>query len=323
MPGPESKPSLSQQYGGIHPTGWVDGLPPSWIPYVQLSRLSPPAGLFLIYFPHVFGVAHAASTHGYVLYDMARVCLVLLGGSFFCNNASHAWNDLIDAPIDKKIHRTKNRPIPRGAISPKGALIFTVSQAFGAASFLMLLPWATTKAAIPTVVVTIYYPYAKRHTHFAQLFLGFCLSWGTMVGSTAMGVAEPWRDVSAVCLFLASVSWVAIFDTIYAHQDLSEDLKVGVKSTAVKFKGKAKPFLWSLFTCMAALLACSGIGGGMGLAYYLISMGGCITSVGVMILRVDLGNPVSCWHWFSNGFWFTGASVAAGLLAECMVRGLF
>ncbi|GKT43286.1 4-hydroxybenzoate polyprenyltransferase, mitochondrial [Colletotrichum spaethianum] len=307
---------LSQQYGGVHAGGWVDLLPVSWIPYIQLSRLSPPAGLFLIYFPHIFGVLHAASVHDFPLQDVLRVSLVLLGGSFFCNNASHAWNDLIDAPIDAQIERTRTRPIPRGAITPRAAVIFACTQAIGAAAFLLFLPRDASIATIPTIIGTIYYPWAKRHTHLPQLVLGFCLTWGIMIGSSGMGVPSPWTDASTVSLLVASILWVVVFDTIYAHQDLADDLKVGVKSTAVFIQGFAKPALWLLFLGMTACLVSTGYYGGMGLPYYSLTVVGCVISVGSMVAKVDLEDPASCWRWFSQGFWLTGAAIASGLLAE-------
>lgn len=311
-----SKKSLAQQYGGMHAGSWVDALPASWVPYVQLSRLSPPAGLFIIFFPHCFGVLHAASVHGQVAAHVSRVCLVLLIGSFFCNNASHAWNDLVDAPIDRRIARTRSRPIPRGAITPQAAFVFTVSQAVCAAACLLLLPMDTAKATIPTIVGTVYYPYAKRHLPCPQLVLGFCLTWGIMVGSSAMGVPEPWTDMSTVLLTIASILWVVIFDTIYAHQDVVDDRKTGVKSTAVLFGSYTRPILWVLFLCMSICLGVSGYIAGMGLPYFTLSVGGCVKSVGFMIAKVDLGNPSSCWLWFSKGFWITGAAISGGLLAE-------
>ncbi|KAM7210595.1 hypothetical protein V8F06_014021, partial [Rhypophila decipiens] len=143
-PDPSPISHLSHQYGGYHTGSWVDRLPPSWVPYIQLSRLSPPAGVFLIYFPHLFGVLHAIATASISLgwpsiKAMAIVSLHLLGGSFFCNNAAHAWNDLLDAKIDVQIARTKTRPIPRGAITRMGALLFACSQAVCAATFLVPL----------------------------------------------------------------------------------------------------------------------------------------------------------------------------------------
>lgn len=308
--------SLQRQYGGIHAGGWVELLPASWVPYVQLSRLSPPAGLFLIYFPHLFGVLHAASAGGYDRGDVLYVSAILFGGSFFCNNGSHAWNDLVDAPIDMKIARTKTRPIPRGAISRPAAFIFAVSQALGAASFLLFLPYDAAIATIPNIIGTLYYPYSKRHTHLAQVVLGFCLTWGIMIGSSSMGVETPWKEPSTVCLFAASTIWVVIFDTIYAHQDLEDDLKVGVKSTAVLLRGYARFALSVLFIAMSGLLIYSGYFGGMGFPYYAITVGGCVFSVGAMVSLVDLGDPSSCWNWFSTGFWATGASIAAGLFVE-------
>lgn len=315
-----SKDNLSQQYGGIHSGGWVNYLPSSWVAYVQLSRLSPPAALFLIFFPHFFGVIHAANNLGVPVTEVIRVCLLLFGGSFFCNNASHAWNDLVDAPIDKMISRTKTRPIPRGAITPFAAFVFAVSQAIGAASFLFFLPTDTAKATIPTIIGTIYYPYAKRHTHLPQLLLGFCLTWGIMVGSSAVGAVQPWTDPSTLFLLVASILWVILFDTIYAHQDLADDLKIGVKSLAVLFKNHAKALLWALYLGMSTCLLASGYYGHMGITYYVITVMGCVLSVGAMVMKVDLQNAASCWAWFSQGFWLTGLAISGGLLADYGVR---
>ena len=308
--------SLSHQYGGMHSGSWVDYFPPSWIPFIQLSRLSPPAGICLIYFPHIFGVAHVANVCGLPANDTIRTCVALLAGSFFCSNASHAWNDLVDAEIDKRIPRTRNRPIPRGAVRPMAAFIFTAVQALCAAVILLSLSAATVETAIPSIITTIYYPYAKRHTNFAQVVLGFCLAWGVMVGSSAGGMPRPWTDTSTLCLFLASLIWVVIFDTIYAHQDLLADIKVGVGSTAVKFGESTKSFLWALFICMATLLSLCGYDSGMRFPYYIISVGGGLSSVAAMISRVNLDDPTSCWAWFSSGFWVTGSSIAGGLLFE-------
>ncbi|KAM7203268.1 UbiA prenyltransferase family domain containing protein [Rhypophila sp. PSN 637] len=314
--------TLSQQYGGVHAGGWVDLFPESWIPFIQLSRLSPPAGLFLIYFPHFFGAIHAANIHDITILETARISLLLLGGSFFCNNASHAWNDLMDADIDAKIARTHTRPIPRGAISKRAALLFAGSQAIGAAIFLFPLPLDASIAALYTIIGTIYYPFAKRHFPAPQLVLGFCLTWGIMVGSAATGFSAPWADPSTIFLFVASALWVVIYDTIYAHQDLADDLKIGVKSTAVMLGGNSRPALWLLFAGMTASLVTSGRYGEFGFAYYAISVGGAILSIGAMVAKVDLKDPASCWAWFSQGFWVTGAAIASGLVGEYTVRGV-
>ncbi|KAL2164997.1 hypothetical protein VTH06DRAFT_293 [Thermothelomyces fergusii] len=143
---------LAQQYGGRHVGGWVDRLPACVIPYVQLSRLSPPAALLLILFPHFFGILHAAivllsssssssssssiETAVALVPAMLRACAIVVAGCFFASNAAHAWNDLIDAPLDRLVARTRDRPVARGAISPRAAFLFAASQALLAALLL-------------------------------------------------------------------------------------------------------------------------------------------------------------------------------------------
>ncbi|CAJ2510341.1 Uu.00g050440.m01.CDS01 [Anthostomella pinea] len=310
--------ALAQQYGGGHAGGWVGRLPASWVPYVQLARLSPPAGLFLIYFPHFFGIMLAAVIQRSPIEEVLRACLVLFGASFFFSNAAHGWNDLIDAPIDKAIARTSKRPIPRGAISPRAAFVFTASQGVGAALFLLLMPSGSA---------------AKRHTNFAQVVLGWCLAWGIMMGSCAMGfepfTGGPFGDEeeitvqpSIACLFFACILWTVIYDSIYAHQDLKDDLEVGLKSLAVLFRDRTKIMLYSALGCMICLLASVGYLEQMGFQYYLIACGGSALSLGAMVTYVELKDSTSCWWWFRYGFWLAGGSIAVGLLSEYLLMGL-
>ncbi|KAI1400392.1 prenyltransferase [Hypoxylon fuscum] len=313
--GVDTKEALSQQYGGIHAGGWVDTLPKSWIPYIQLARLSPPAALFLIYFPHVFGVLHAANVHQLPAPEVIRTCVLLLGGSFFFSNAAHAWNDIVDAPIDKQVARTKKRPIPRGDISPYQALAFAAVQAIGAASFLLFFPIPTAIATVPTIVGTTYYPWSKRHFYFPQLVLGFCLSWGIMVGSAATGMVSPWTDRGALCLLFTSILWTTIYDTIYAYQDITDDVKIGVMSTAVFFGNHTKTLLWLLLFLLGTSLVIYGELTQMGTVYYVVTICGSLSSLASMVANVQLKDDASCWWWFSWGFWFTGISITIGLIA--------
>lgn len=311
---------LSTQYGGIHAHGWVSRLPPSWIPYVQLSRLSPPAALLLIWFPHLFGALHAAIQLNLSYWELSRVSLLLLGGSAFYSNAAHAWNDLIDAPIDRRVSRTKKRPIVRGAITPRAAFIFTITQAIGAAAFLPCFTQDTLYATIPSICAATYYPYAKRHTHFAQFVLGFALSWGTMVGCAAAGLQRPWTDPSAIALTAAFSLWAVIYDTIYAYQDIMDDLQIGVKSLAILFGSRTKELLLVVLTVMGALLLVYGRLAGLGFLFHFIALGGCLANLGTMIVSVSLKDGSNCWWWFSTGNLYTGMAVAAGLFFEYMLR---
>lgn len=318
QPAVPSPQPLATQYGGRHTGGWVDRLPASWVPYIQLARLSPPAGVFLVFFPHLFGILHGARLQEATLAQTLRVGLYVSLGSFFLSNAIHGWNDLIDAPIDRLVARTRDRPVARGAISPRGALLFTISQGLAGAALLLALPREATWAAIPSAVGNFYYPWSKRHTHFAQLVLGFCLAWGVPVGTAAMGVA-PWSDAAlapTACLCLCSVLWTVIYDTIYAFQDVADDEKIGLKSMAVLFRNQAHTILFIILSGLVGLLTTYGRLLGLTGAYYLVGCGGCLSSLGLMIANVDLKNPQSCWWWFRYGFWLAGGSITGGLLTQ-------
>ena len=127
---------------------------------------------------------------------------------------------------------------------------------------------------------------------------------------------SPHMGYSTLCLFLANIIWAMIYDTIYAHQDLSDDLKAGIKSLAVLYRDRTKVLLWQLLASMIILLLMCGWLSRMGVAYYGIAVGGTMMSLGSMIASVDLKSSKSCWWWFRNGFWFTGGFITGGLLLE-------
>ncbi|KAI9035228.1 4-hydroxybenzoate octaprenyltransferase [Aspergillus affinis] len=326
--------SLGDQYGGNHKSGMLSICPAAWVPYVQLARLFPPAGLFLIYFPHAFGILHAALRTQASLLSVLQASAVLFAGSFFFSNAAHIWNDLIDAGLDAQVERTSRRPIPRGAISPTAAFVFAATQAVGAAWFLAYLPQGFCVGllyALPNILATMYYPLSKRHTHFPQLVLGVCLAWGTVMGELAMS-APPFTyspstgtwsiDYAVLCLFLAGVVWTVIYDTVYAHQDLQADLQVGIKSLAVLCQSRTKVLLWPLLAIMVALLVECGMLSGLSPLYYLVAVGGATIALGTMITKVDLLSSPSCWWWFSKGFWWAGGSICGGLFMEYVVQSI-
>jgi 4-hydroxybenzoate polyprenyltransferase len=338
---PEKKGPSLNNYSGNHvsQTGLLAALPASWVPYVQLARLVPPAGLFLIYFPHVFGLLHAAIRLRTSPEEVARAALVLLAGSFFVSNAIHIWNDLIDAPLDAKVTRTKSRPIPRGAVTPFAAFVYTLTQTAGAALLMPLLSPPTIQAALyalPSIIGWIYYPWAKRHTYYPQLVLGFCLAWGIVMGELALD-ADPLltkfdasvevegdiyrRRAAVISLVIGATMWTMIYDTIYAHQDIEDDKREGIKSIAVLYGTTGtKPLLWRLLVALIlSLIACAWFSG-LGLSFYTIAVGGSIGALGSLIAFVDLEDEESCWWWFKNGFWLEGGAIVFSLWAEYIVQ---
>lgn len=330
MPKPATNKALAYQYGGNYSKGWVGCLPRSWLPYVQLARLSPPVGLFLIFFPHAFGLLYTAARHGSSPIDVIYAAAVLFGYSFFVSSSNHIYNDLVDAPLDAKVERTRNRPIPRGAISPTAAVIFAASQVLGGVFFLSLFPGSTLHNAtfvLPVLAAWIFYPYAKRNTYYTQAVLGVSLSWGVIMGAVALGV-HPYSiqtgyiDTSLFLLFGATTFWTIIYDCIYGFQDLKDDLREGILSMPVLFQYNIKPVFWALVLSITASLTAAGYQNGMSLLYYLITPGGTTLCLGLMVANVDLSSSASCWWWFAKGFWYVAGSIITGLLSE-YVRGLF
>lgn len=299
---------------------WIKHLPVSWIPYVQLTRLNIAAPIALVYFPHLLGILHAAATNKFEPHypeHVIKTALLLFVASLFYSNAAHAWDDLIDASIDKKMTRTKSRPIPRGAVSPRAALIFTIASGLGAASFLIALPTVTAFTIIPSAIAATYYPWAKRHTAVPQVVLGIGLAWGIMVGNASLtGNYWPWEDWSANCLVLAYTFVMVIYDTIYAYQDVSDDIHLGLGSTAVLFRNHLKLALSLCTLCMTFFLYCCGVLAEAGIAYMAIAVGGSSLSVGLMLYMVRLSDSTSCWLWFSTGFWTTILCMTFGILSE-------
>ncbi|KAF2626258.1 hypothetical protein BU25DRAFT_472534 [Macroventuria anomochaeta] len=220
------------------------------------------------------------------------------------------------------------RSIPREAISSAAALLFAITQAVDAAAFLPFVGRGvvqSTQYALPAIVGSTYYPWARRHTHASQLVLGFYLAWGIVMGSLALGKVcfyfgtrnnrSP-VDPAALCLFMANVLWTMIYDTIYVHQDLKDDVEVGIKSLAVSYRGYNKGLLWKLLALMAAFPVAAGWLSGTSLLFYVPAVEGSVTSLGLMIGRVELQRTESCGWWFGNGSWYAGGSIAVDLLAE-------
>lgn len=130
-------------------------------------------------------------------------------------------------------------------------------------------------------------------------------------------------DTSVIFLVTGTALWVLIYDTIYAHQDLQADLKVGIKSLAVLLQDRTKAVLWPVLLLMTGLLVEAGRASGLGTSYHLFAVGGASLSLGLMVWCVDLQDSRSCWWWFSNGFWWTGGTIMIGLLVEYSMQVRF
>ena len=303
------------------PTGLVSCLPASLIPYAELMRLHRPAGYYAFYFPHLFGTLYAAALWSPNIVELLRVNFLFAVGSLILRGAACTWNDTLDAPYDRLVARCRHRPVARGAVSPFAAHLFTLFQSVLGAAILFQLPSICLIPAALLIFTMGIYPFAKRVTYYPQVVLGFSLALGQLVGAAGMGM-DPFRQTSLKVnyamgsLYLSNVVNAIVYDAVYAHQDLKDDLKAGVKSVAVAWQSRTKPVLCFLSVLEVALLGVSGYLFKMGSLYFVSAVAGTATVLGSMIWAVRLDVPEDCGKWFKWSIWLTGGTLSSGLLAE-------
>ncbi len=210
-------------------------------PYMRLMRLDKPVGNFLLLWPTLWALWLANAGH-----PNPFIVTVFVLGVFLMRAAGCVINDFADRKVDGFVKRTALRPLATGEISSKHALILFFSLITCAFILVLSLDWQTIGLSFVALILAIIYPFMKRYTHFPQVFLGAAFGWAIpMVYMASLGTipTEAWL------LFLANVCWVVAYDTMYAMVDYEDDLKVGIKSTAVLF-GRLNNFWIGLFQLM-------------------------------------------------------------------------
>ncbi|KAH0563062.1 hypothetical protein GP486_002368 [Trichoglossum hirsutum] len=234
-------------------------------------------------------------------------------------------NDLLDRNLDPHVARTKFRPIARRAIAPERAIVFAGAQLLTGLAVLLQFPTQCLYYGVPSLILVATYPLAKRVTHYPQVVLGLAFSWGAMMGFPALGIdlfssGNTSALAAAGLLYTSNVAWTVLYDIIYAHMDIRDDLKVGIKSMVVAHEKHTKKILAGLAITQLALLSGAGIVAGCGPVFFVGSVGSAAVSLAWMIRRVKLDDVKDCWWWFRYGCWFTGGGIAAGLVGEYLAR---
>ena len=214
--------------------------------FINLTRLNKPIGFMLLFWPCSWGLAYAYSVEQNLNQFLYYLFLFFLG-SVLMRSAGCIVNDIVDKDMDKKVHRTKNRPLACGLISIKLALVYTAI--FCAVSFLILIQFnlLTIILGVASMVLAFSYPFMKRITYWPQFFLGLTFNWGMVMAWTAMTNSI---SIDIIILYVAAIFWTLGYDTIYGVQDIVDDEIIGIKSTSVKFKENIK-----LFVCFCYLLS--------------------------------------------------------------------
>ena len=207
--------------------------------FIELTRLKRPIGFMLLFWPCAWGLTLAYDFSNN-LNDYLFYLILFFLGSVLMRSAGCIVNDISDKEFDKKVERTKNRPLASSKISINLAIFYTLTLC--ALAFLVLINFnnLTIILALGSMPLAFTYPLMKRFTYWPQLFLGITFNYGLVLGWTAI---QGEINTVAIIFYLGAIFWTLGFDTIYGFQDLKDDEIIGIKSTSIKFKKKPKLFL--------------------------------------------------------------------------------
>jgi len=207
--------------------------------FIELTRLNKPIGFMLLFWPCSWGLALGYSFNqdfGQFLYYL----ILFFFGSVLMRSAGCIVNDIVDKDFDKKVFRTKKRPVAAGKISIRNSFVYVFILC--ALAFLILIQFnlLTIFLGVSSMFLAFSYPFMKRFTYWPQLFLGLTFNWGAIMAWTAMNNNISYE---IILLYLAAIFWTLGYDTIYGAQDMADDEIIGLKSTSIKFKKNIKLFV--------------------------------------------------------------------------------
>lgn len=223
--------------------GFVDTVLPEAVrPYAHLARWDRPIGMWLLLLPGWWGLALASDgIAGRLLTgEILQLFLIFLVGAFLVRGAGCTVNDIWDRKIDGEVERTKKRPLPSGRVTVRQAVLFAAVQFLSAFLLLLLLNPLTILIGVLAVVPICLYPLLKRVTWWPQLGLGLVFNLSVLMGWTAVTGSLSWEVLLVYC---GCICWTIGYDTVYAHQDMEDDARLGMKSTALLFGRDSKKFV--------------------------------------------------------------------------------
>ena len=236
--------------------------------FIELTRLRKPIGYMLLFWPCAWGltIAYDFSTNlkVYFLY----LSLFFLG-SIFMRSAGCIVNDVLDRKLDKKVLRTKDRPIASGKISVNLGLFYSGLLCLAAFFVLINFNYFTIIIALASMPLAFTYPLMKRYTYWPQLFLGVTFNYGLILGWTSI-----YSEINLIPLifYIGAIFWTLGYDTIYGFQDIKDDEIIGIKSTSIKFKNDPKKFLLFCYLIFVVSLIFVGIHMNFKLFYFVFSI---------------------------------------------------
>jgi 4-hydroxybenzoate polyprenyltransferase len=224
--------------------------------FIELTRLKKPIGFMLLFWPCAWGLTIAYDFSNNINIYFFYLFLFFLG-SILMRSAGCIVNDIMDEEFDKKVERTKNRPIASGKVSKKLGMIYILILCLLGFLILINFNWFTIILALGSMPLAFSYPLIKRYTYWPQLFLGVTFNYGLILGWLSI---KNSLDIIPIIFYIGAIFWTLGYDTIYGFQDIKDDEIIGIKSTSIKFKKTPITFLticysiFIFFTLMVGIL---------------------------------------------------------------------
>ena len=223
--------------------------------FIELTRLKKPIGFMLLFWPCSWGLTIAYDFSNDIKVYSFYLFLFFLG-SVLMRSAGCIVNDIMDEEFDKKVERTKNRPIASGKVSKKLGLIYILILCLLALLILINFNWFTIILALGSMPLAFSYPLMKRYTYWPQLFLGITFNYGLILGWVSINNS---LDIVPIIFYIGAIFWTLGYDTIYGFQDIKDDEIIGIKSTSIKFKKNPIPFLTICYSIFIFITLMVGI----------------------------------------------------------------
>tara|TARA_B100000767_G_scaffold104329_1_gene100132 strand:- start:33 stop:899 length:867 start_codon:yes stop_codon:yes gene_type:complete len=256
---------------------------------IELTRLDKPIGFMLLFWPCSWGLAYAYSYNSNINLFIYYLILFFFG-AVLMRSAGCIFNDMVDKDFDKKVRRTKKRPIASGKISVKLSFLYVVLFCFLAFLILVQFNFLTILLGMGSMLLAFAYPFMKRITYWPQLFLGLTFNWGIIMAWTAFNNSI---SIEILIFYMLAIFWTLGYDTIYGIQDISDDEIIGLKSTSIKFKKNIKKFV-SISYLITSLIAIYLFKDIIGLNIFTLLLSLFFTSLFYQIIKFKTNNSKTC-----------------------------
>ena len=264
--------------------------------FIDLTRLKKPIGYMLLFWPCAWGLTivydFSSNINNYFFY-----LILFFSGSILMRSAGCIVNDILDKEFDKKVSRTKKRPVASGKISIKLGLFYVIFLCLLALLVLLNFNILTIFLAIISMPLAFTYPLMKRYTYWPQLFLGITFNYGLILGWTCV---SNQLEIIPIIFYLGAIFWTLGYDTIYGYQDLKDDEIIGLKSTSIKFKKDPKKFLVLCYLIFIISFLTTGILMELNNLFFIFSI---IPILHLMIYQINslkINSPLNCLKIFKS-----------------------